>query len=116
MSRIPSSRYSGRIGLSFLMWMIAFAIISSACGVTYAYYKNRQVAVKTDINRLEREIAICHMSANQYRAKINAQTNRWFMRGRLKSNNSALRPIARGQIEFARSEQDLARLRTAAAH
>ncbi|MBR2125915.1 MAG: hypothetical protein IJ943_04195 [Akkermansia sp.] len=110
MSRIPSSRYAGRIGLSFLMWMIAFAVITSAFGVTYASLKNRQVAVKTEIDKLDREIAICRMSANQYRAKINAQSNRWAMRSRLVSNNSALRPITRSQLEFARSEQELAHI------
>ena len=56
------------------------------------------------------------MSANQYRAKINAQTNRWAMRSRLQSNNSALRPISRSQLEFARSEQELAHINTAGQH
>jgi hypothetical protein len=116
MSRIPSSRYAGRIGLSFLLWMIAFAVTTSAFGVTYATLKNRQVAVKTEINKLEREIAICRMSANQYRAKINAQTNRWAMRSRLTNNNSALRPITRSQLEFARSEQELAQANIGSHH
>lgn len=116
MSRIPSSRYASRISLSFLLWMIAFAVLTSACGVTYASLKNRQVAVKTEISKLDREIAICRMSANQYRAKINAQTNRWAMRSRLQSNNSALRPISRSQLEFARSEQELAHINTAGQH
>ncbi|MBR5894735.1 MAG: hypothetical protein IKZ13_04255 [Akkermansia sp.] len=109
-TRKPSSRYASRISISFLLWMVTFAIIASTCGVTIAYFKNQQVAVKTEINKLQREIAVCRMNANQYRAKANAQTNRWAMRSRLQSDNSELREITRGQIEFARTQRDLDRL------
>lgn len=115
MSRTLSSRFAGRISLSFLFWMVAFAIITSTCGVTYAYFKNQQVAIKTEIDKLEREIAVCRMSANQYRAKINSQTNRWTMRTRLLADQSSLRTISRNQIEFARSERDMNRASATAA-
>ena len=114
-NRKPSSRYAGRISIAFLLWMIAFATISATCGVTYAYFKNQQVAVKTEINKLQREIAICRMNTNQYLAKANAQTNRWAMRSRLLSDNSSLREISRHQIEFARSEQEIAHTTATAA-
>ncbi|MBQ8478777.1 MAG: hypothetical protein IJ503_00140 [Akkermansia sp.] len=107
MSRTLYSRFAGRISITFLMWMVAFAIITSASGVAYAYFKNQQVAIKTEINKLEREIAVCRMSANQYRAKINSQTNRWAMRTRLLADQSTLHTISRHQIEFARSERDM---------
>ncbi len=115
MSRTLSTRFAGRISLTFLFWMVAFAIITSTCGVAYAYFKNQQVAIKTEIDKLEREIAVCRMSANQYRAKINSQTNRWTMRTRLLADQSSLRTISRNQIEFARSERDMNRASATAA-
>ncbi|MBQ8900512.1 MAG: hypothetical protein IJY72_06115 [Akkermansia sp.] len=115
MSRTLSSRFAGSISITFLLWMVAFAIVTSASGVAYAYFKNQQVAIKTEIDKLEREIAICRMSANQYRAKINSQTNRWAMRTRLQTDQSTLRAISRHQIEFARSERDMNRASATAA-
>ncbi|MDO5472132.1 MAG: hypothetical protein Q4F35_02240 [Akkermansia sp.] len=114
-SQKTSSRYSGRVSLIFLLWMILFGAITSGCGVTYAYFKNQQVAVKTEINKLQQEISDCRMNANQYRAKANAQTNRWAMRSRLQFDNSALREISRDQIEFARSQRDIDAIHATAA-
>lgn len=110
-----SSRYAGRIEWPFLAWMAVFAIIAASCGVFYAVIKNEQVAVKTEINKLQREIAVCRMNTNQYRAKTNAHINRWAMRGRLQQDGSALREIARNQIEFARSMSDIDRMSATAA-
>lgn len=114
-TRKPSSRYAGRISIVFLLWMLVFAIIAGAGGISYALFKNRQVAVKTEINKMQREIAVCRMNTNQYRAKANAQTNRWAMRSRLQSDNSALRDIDRHQIEVARTLHDAERLSATAA-
>ncbi|MBQ2379687.1 MAG: hypothetical protein II295_04765 [Akkermansia sp.] len=108
-SKTPS-RYAGRIEWPFIAWMSIFAIIVASCGVFYAIFKNEQVAVKTEINKLQREIAICRMNTNQYRAKTNAQTNRWAMRSRLQQDGSSLREINRTQIEFARTMRDNDRL------
>lgn len=99
-----SSRYSGRIGFGFLIWMVVCAVISASGGVAYALCKYEQVAIKTDIAELRRSIAACHMSANQYRAKTNEQMNCWAMRDRLSQDGSELRDIARSQIESARRE------------
>ena len=109
------SRYAGRIEWPFIVWMGVFAIVVASCGVFYAMFKNEQVAVKTEINKLQREIAICRMNTNQYRAKANAQTNRWAMRSRLQQDGSALREINRSQIEFARNMRDNDRLSATAA-
>lgn len=103
-----SSRYSSRVSFGFLVWMVLFAIITSAGGVTYAVLKNMQVAVRTDINKLHRETAVCQMNANQYRARTNDQMNRWTMRSRLQNDHSALREIEPGQIEMARSARRMA--------
>ena len=108
-SKTPS-RYAGRISIFFLLWMMLFAIIAGAGGVTYAIFKNHQVAEKTAISKMQREIAVCRMNANQYRAKTNAQTNRWAMRSRLQQDGSSLREINRTQIEFARTMRDNDRL------
>ncbi len=114
-ARKPSSRYAGRISIFFLLWMMLFAVIAGAGGVTYAIFKNHQVAEKTAISKMQREIAVCRMNANQYRAKTNAQTNRWAMRSRLQSDSSSLRDINRHQIEVARSLSDTDRLSATAA-
>ena len=45
-----TSRYSDQISFSFLVWMVFFAILVSAGGITYALLKNEQVAVRTEIN------------------------------------------------------------------
>ena len=101
-----NSRYADQISFSFLVWMVLFAVLLSAGGITYALLKNDQVAVRTEINNLNREIAVCNMNANQHRAKTNALTNRWAMRDRLSQDRSLLRDIDRGQIELARRLQD----------
>lgn len=97
------SRYSERVSFGFLVWMVAFAVISTTMGVSYAVLKNEQVAERTEINKLNREIAICRMNANQYRAKTDALTNRWAMRERLIHDGSELRDIRHSQIEIAHS-------------
>ncbi len=101
-----TSRYSDQISFSFLVWMVFFAILVSAGGITYALLKNEQVAVRTEINNLNREIAVSNMNTNQHRAKTNALTNRWAMRDRLSQDHSTLRDIDRSQIELARRLQD----------
>ncbi len=101
-----SSRYSQRVNFAVLVWMVVFAVLACAGGVTYAVLKNEQVAVRTEISKLQRETAICRMNANQYRAKTNALTNRWAMRDRLSQDGSTLRDIERSQIEIARSRRD----------
>ena len=115
MRRQKKSRYGDRVSFGFLVWMVAFAVIATAMGVSYAVLKNEQVAERTEINKLNREIAVCRMSANQYRAKTDALTNRWAMRERLAHDGSALRDILHSQIEIARSTRQDAPLRSTAA-
>ena len=103
---LKTSRYANRVSFSFLVWMVVFAILVSAGGVTYALFKNDQVAVRTEINNLNREIAVSNMNTNQHRAKTNALTNRWAMRDRLSQDRSQLRDIDRSQIEIARRLQN----------
>lgn len=97
-----ASRYPDRIGFGFLIWMVICALVVSAGGITYAALKNEQVAISTDINKLHREIAVCNMNANQYRAAANDQTRLLPMRDRLAQDGSSLRDIERSQIEVAR--------------
>ena len=101
-----SSRYADQVSFSFLVWMVVFAILVSAGGITYSLLKNDQVTVRTEINNINREIAVCNMNTNQHRAKTNALTNRWAMRDRLSQDRSTLRDIDRSQIELARRLQD----------
>lgn len=114
-SSSAASRFSGRISFGFLAWMVAFAVLAAASGVTYAVLKNSQVAVRTEISKLNREITVCRMNANQYRAKTNALTNRWAMRDRLSQDGSTLHDIRHNQIEIARSTRDDARIKSTAA-
>lgn len=101
-----SSRYADQVSFSFLVWMVVFAILVSAGGITYSLLKNDQVTVRTEISNINREIAVCNMNTNQHRAKTNALTNRWAMRDRLSQDRSTLRDIDRSQIELARRLQD----------
>lgn len=113
-SSSAASRFSGRISFGFLAWMVALAVLAAASGVTYAVLKNNQVAERTEINKLNREIAVCRMNANQYRAKTNALTNRWAMRDRLSQDGSSLHDIRHNQIEIARTTQSENRIRSTA--
>ena len=115
MNGYTTSRYSERISFGLLSWMVAFAMIASATGVSYAVLKNNQVAERTEINKLNREIALCRMNANQYNAKSDALTNRWAMRERLIQDGSELHDIRHSQIEIARSSREDAALRATAA-
>lgn len=102
------SRYAASVNLYLFMWMVACAIVVAGAGVYYACLKNEQVAVRTEINKLHREIAVCNMNANQARAKTHALTNRWAMRDRLSQDASTLHDINRAQIEIARQMRDTA--------
>ena len=97
------SQNASRISFSFLVWMVVFAILSAGSGVTYSVLKNRQVAVRTETEKLHRDIALCKLNTNQYHAKTHALSNRWDMRERLMRDNSLLRDIDRSQIETAGS-------------
>ena len=101
-----SSRYADQVSFSFLVWMVVFAILVSAGGIAYSLLKNDQVAVRTEINNINRDIAVYTMNTNQHRAKTNALTNRWAMRDRLSQDRSTLRDIDRSQIELARRLND----------
>ena len=114
-SSSTSSRYADQVSFSFLVWMVVFAILVSAGGITYSLLKNDQVTVRTEINNINREIAVCNMNTNQHRAKTNALTNRWAMRDRLSQDGSTLRDIERSQIEIARNRRDADRLSSTAA-
>lgn len=99
-----SPRYADQVSFSFLIFMVVLAVLVATGGVTYAVFKSEQVAINTDINKLHREIAVCNMNANQYRAKTNALMNRWAMRDRLSQDGSELRDIERSQLEMARRD------------
>lgn len=114
MSSSSSPRYSESVGFGFLIWMFALTVLASASGVAYAVLKYNQVAVRTDIEKLNREIAVCRLNTNQYRAKTNALTNRWAMRDRLSQDGSTLQDIEPGQIENARTTQGHTRLQSTA--
>lgn len=100
----PSPRYASQVSFAFLIFMVVLAVLVTTGGVTYAVFKHRQVAINTDINKLHREIAVCNMNANQYRAKTNALMNRWAMRDRLSQDGSELHDIDRAQLEMARRD------------
>ncbi len=106
----PAPRFANQISVSFLVWMVLFAVLLASGGVTYSVFKNSQVTVRTEIKKLRREIAVHNMNANQYRAQANALTNRWVMRARLAQDDSQLRDIERSQIETVRrlSHRDVA--------
>lgn len=101
-----STRYADQVSFSFLVWMVLFAVLVSAGGISYSLIKNDQVAVRTEVNNINREIVVSNLNTNQYQAKSNALTNRWAMRDRLSQDRSALRDIDRNQIELARRLQD----------
>lgn len=97
-----ASRYPDRISFGFLIWMVVCALVVSAGGITYAMLKHDKVAISTEIDKLHREIAVCNLNANQYRANANDRTRRLPMRDRLTQDGSSLRDIDRSQIEIAR--------------
>ncbi len=99
----PNACCANQVSFSFLACMVLFAVLLAAGGVTYSVFKHEQVTVRTEINKIHREIAGHKMNANQYRAKANALTNRWAMRDRLSQDGSLLQDIERSQIETARS-------------
>ena len=101
-----TTRYADQVSFSFLFWIVAFAFLVSAGGISYALLKNDQVAVRTEINNLHRMIAVSNMNTNQHNAKTNDLTNRWALRDRLEQNRSTLRDINRNQIELARRLQN----------
>lgn len=98
-----NTRFPNRLSPMFMVWIILCSIVIASGGVTVAIFKSRQVAVRTEIEKLRRDITVCNINADQYRSKANAQTNLWAMRDRLSQDGSTLRNIEREQIEMARS-------------
>ena len=103
-SQITSSRYPNRLSLSFIFWIVFCAVLLAAGGVTVAVFKSQQVAVRTEINQIRKEIAVCKMNTSLYRSKANAETNRWAMLSRIARENPELHEVRREQIETARTE------------
>ncbi|MCQ2372376.1 MAG: hypothetical protein MJ058_10065 [Akkermansia sp.] len=94
---------ASQVSFAFLVWMVVFAVLAASGGVTYSVLKNRQVAVRTETEKLRRDTALCKLNASQYHAKANALSNRWEIRDRLAQEHSQLRDIDRRQIEIARA-------------
>lgn len=101
-----SKRYAGQIGVSFMIWMAALAILASSGGITYATLKSYQVKERTEINNLNRSIAECRMNINHYNNLTNEMTNYWAMRDRLHQDGSMLVDIERRHVQTARRLTD----------
>ena len=107
------SQNASRISFAFLVWMVVFAILSASGGVTYSVLKNRQVAVRTETDKLRRDAGLCRLNANQYRDRANSLSNNWEILDRLAQEHSELRDIDRRQIEIARALHNSAERLTA---
>lgn len=109
-----SSRYANRISAPLLVWMICFAILTAAGGITYAGFKNKQQAIRNEISLVERSIAKTELNINEHKAKINTLTGRWNLISRLDSLGSDICDISPENIDRVRFSSD-SQIRTATA-
>ncbi len=99
MAPSTTTRCAHRVSFAFLACMVLFAVLLATGGVTYSVFKHEQVTVRTDIEKIHRDIAEHRMNANQYRAKANALANFGAMRATLDKHKSQLQDIETAQIE-----------------
>ena len=105
--RKTSTCFANRVTLPVLVWLVIFAIITAAGGVSYTIFKNDRTTVQSEIRRVNSAIAENNMRINEYRTKISTLTNRWNMLGRLDTIGSDLRDIAPEQIQQLRISQGI---------
>ncbi len=101
-----SSRYANRISYPLLVWMICFALLTAAGGIAYAGLKNKQQAIRNEIQLVERAIAKSELNINEHKAKINTLTGRWNLISRLDSLGSDFCDITPENIDKVRLTPD----------
>ncbi len=101
-----SYRFAHSVSPFLLAWMILLAVITALSGISYAGLKNEQYAIRSEINKINRNIAQSTLKINEHRAKINSMTSRWNMIGRLDSLGSELCDIRPDQMQELRTMRD----------
>ena len=98
-----SYRYANRISIRILFWMVGLALVTATGGVTYTALKNKEHAVRAEIEQINRDIAASKMRIKETRAEINTMTTRWNMLTRLENIGSDMREIDSSQIQELRT-------------
>jgi len=78
--------------------ILAFAIVALG-GVLHAFYKNRQIQVRRDIDAIDRRVEHCRLEIRTLEMRMDQLLNRFVIRKQLEVNGSDLRPISLSVVE-----------------
>ena len=82
-----------------LLAIILAAIIITAGGVLYAYYKNRQIQVRREIDAIDRRVEHSRLEIRTLEMRMDQLLHRFVIRKQLEENGSDLRPISLSVVE-----------------
>ena len=78
--------------------IITSAIIAGG-GVLYAFYKNRQIQIRREIDAIDRRVEHCRLEIRTVEMRMDQLLNRFVIRKQLEENGSTLRPISLAVVE-----------------
>ena len=88
----------------FVILVITAALVAGG-GALYAYYKNRQLTVQREIDRVEKRIQAHQLEVEATQMRIDEMLNRYALREQLRAQGSALKAIPIGLIENVEGHQ-----------
>jgi len=85
---------------AYVMFSIILAfILLAAGGVLYAFFKNRQIQVRREIDAIDRRVEQCRLDIRTSGMRMDQLLNRFVIRKQLQENGSNLRPISLTVVE-----------------
>lgn len=78
--------------------IFAFALMAAG-GVLYAFYKNRQIQIRREIDAIDRRVEHCRLEIRTIEMRMDQLLNRFVIRKQLEENGTTLRPISLAVVE-----------------
>lgn len=113
MSRSQTDRRSGALSVAVL---VAATALAAWGGVTHVFYKNRQIRVQREIERVQNRIAQHHDEIRTMRMEMDRGLNCFAIGEQLERHGSKLRPIHPDVIENIRESEPPGRVMMATTH
>jgi len=100
-------RSEHRRGLLPVAVLVTAAALGASGGVAHVYYKNRQIEVARQVERVEQQTAKHHDDIRTLDMRMDQMLNRYVMRAQLRELGSSLRPVPPEMVEvIAPSDPD----------
>ncbi len=100
-------RNEPRTSSAAIFALISAAAIASAGGVLHVTYKNRQIAIRREIDGIESRVEEHRLDIRTTQMRMDQLLNRFTIRKQIAENRSLLRPIPIGVVENIDDSQAL---------